>query len=304
MMRKSPMKQESRQTISGADFKEYFQPQNLDKALELKAEYGDQIEVAAGSTDLLVANYEKLHEIEYWLDLDKLDQLKKIEVKENKLHIGAVVSHLQLIKSDLVQEKFAVLAAAAADVGSPQIRSRGTIGGNICTSSPAGDLLAPLLSYEADFKLQSAAGERIVAAEDFFTGPKRNLMEADELLTEIIIPLTENKREGAWIKVGRRKALVISTLTLSVVLEFKKEKIIKAGIAMGSVAPTPIRLGAVEEMLTGSSLKELDYKKLGQEVKARINPIDDLRGTKEYREDVAVDVMVRALNEIEGKVSS
>ena len=304
MMRKSPMKQESRQTISGADFKEYFQPQNLDKALELKAEYGDQIEVAAGSTDLLVANYEKLHEIEYWLDLDKLDQLKKIEVKENKLHIGAVVSHLQLMKSDLVQEKFAVLAAAAADVGSPQIRSRGTIGGNICTSSPAGDLLAPLLSYEADFKLQSAAGERIVAAEDFFTGPKRNLMEADELLTEIIIPLTENKREGAWIKVGRRKALVISTLTLSVVLEFKKEKIIKAGIAMGSVAPTPIRLGAVEEMLTGSSLKELDYKKLGQEVKARINPIDDLRGTKEYREDVAVDVMVRALNEIEGKVSS
>ena len=304
MMRKSPMKQESRQTISGADFEEYFQPQKLDKALELKAEYGDQIEVAAGSTDLLVANYEKLHEIEYWLDLDKLDQLKKIEVKENKLHIGAVVSHLQLMKSDLVQEKFAVLAAAAADVGSPQIRSRGTIGGNICTSSPAGDLLAPLLSYEADFKLQSAAGERIVAAEDFFTGPKRNLMEADELLTEIIIPLTENKREGAWIKVGRRKALVISTLTLSVVLEFKKEKIIKAGIAMGSVAPTPIRLGAVEEMLTGSSLKELDYKKLGQEVKARINPIDDLRGTKEYREDVAVDVMVRALNEIEGKVSS
>jgi probable selenate reductase FAD-binding subunit len=298
------MKQESRQTISGADFEDYFQPQKLDKALELKAEYGDQIEVAAGSTDLLVANYEKLHEIKYWLDLVKLDQLKKIEVKENKLHIGAMVSHLELMKSDLIKEKLAVLAAAAEDVGSPQIRSRGTIGGNICTSSPAGDLLAPLLSYEADFKLESAAGERIVKADDFFTGPKRNLMEADELLTEIIIPLTENEREGAWIKVGRRKALVISTLTLSVVLEFEAEKIVKAGIAMGSVAPTPIRLGEVESMMLGKNLAELDYKKLGEEVKARINPIDDLRGTKEYREDVAVDVMVRALNEIERKVSS
>ena len=301
MIRKSPMKQENRQTISGADFKEYFQPQSLAEALDIKAEYGDQIEVAAGSTDLLVANYEKLHEIENWLDLDKLDELRKFEVKDGQLHLGAMVTHLQLMNSDLVQEKLAVLAAAAEDVGSPQIRSRGTIGGNICTSSPAGDLLAPLLSYEAGFKLQTAEGERIVEAEKFFTGPKRNLMEADELLTEIIIPLTENEREGAWIKVGRRKALVISTLTLSVVLEFGAEKIVKAGVAMGSVAPTPIRLEEVEALMIGNKLSELDYKKLGQEVKAQINPIDDLRGTKEYREDVAVDVMVRALNEIEGK---
>jgi probable selenate reductase FAD-binding subunit len=304
MMRKSPMKQESRQTISGADFKEYFQPENLQKALEIKAEYGDQIEVVAGSTDLLVANYEKLHEIEYWLDLIKLKKLKKISVKENQLHIGAMVSHLQLMKSDLVKNKLPVLAAAAEDVGSPQIRSRGTIGGNICTSSPAGDLLAPLLSYEASFKLQSTEGERIIQAEDFFTGPKRNVMEAEELLTEIIIPLTENIREGAWIKVGRRKALVISTLTLSVVLEFEGEKIKKAGVAMGSVAPTPLRLKGIEAVMVEKKLSELDYKALGQEVKASINPIDDLRGTKEYREDVAVDVMVRALNEIERKVSS
>ena len=301
MIRKSPMKQENRQKISGADFEQYFQPQSLEKALEIKAEYEDQIEVAAGTTDLLVANYEKLHQIKNWLDLDKLSELRQIEVKDNNLYIGAMATHLQLMKSDLIKEKFPVLAAAAEDVGSPQIRSRGTIGGNICTSSPAGDLLAPLLSYQASFKLQSAEAERIVEAEEFFTGPKRNLMEADELLTEIIIPLTENKREGAWVKVGRRKALVISTLTLSVVLEFEAEQIVKAGVAMGSVAPTPIRLGEVEEMMLGNTLAELDYKKLGQEVKARINPIDDLRGTKEYREDAAADVMIRALNEIERK---
>ena len=127
------------------------------------------------------------------------------------------------------------------------------------------------------------------------------MMEADELLTEIIIPLTEKERVGAWYKVGRRKALVISTLTLSVLLEFESQQIVKAGVAMGSVAPTPVRIREVEEMILGNKLDELDYKKLGQEVKARINPIDDLRGTKEYREDVAVDLMVKALNEIERK---
>jgi CO/xanthine dehydrogenase FAD-binding subunit len=129
-------------------------------------------------------------------------------------------------------------------------------------------------------------------------------METDELLTEIIIPLTDNKREGSWIKVGRRKALVISTLTLAVVLEFEGEKIVKAGIAMGSVAPTPVRLKGIEAVMIDQKLTDLDYKALGREVKASINPIDDLRGTKEYREDVAVDVMVRALKEIERKVSS
>ena len=123
MIRKSPMKQENRQMISGADFEQYFQPQSLEKALEIKAEYEDQIEVAAGTTDLLVANYEKLHQIKNWLDLDKLDELRKIEILNNELHIGAMVTHLQLMKSDLIKEKFPVLAAAAEDVGSPQILS-------------------------------------------------------------------------------------------------------------------------------------------------------------------------------------
>lgn len=301
MMRKSPRKLENKQTISGADFKDYCQAESLQEALDFKAEHVDGLKVAAGATDLFVINYDKLHQIEYWLDLDKLDELRKIKVEDDQLKIGAMVSHLELMKSDLIQEKFPVIAAAAEDVGSPQIRSRGTIGGNVCTSSPAGDLLAPLLSYEASFKLKSNQGERTVAAEEFFTGPKRNLMEADELLTEIILPLSDNQKEGAWVKVGRRKALVISTLTLSVVLDFENDKIVKAGVAMGSVAPTPVRLKNVEALMLDQKLSDLDYKALGQEVKASINPIDDLRGTKEYREDVAVDVMVRALNEIEGK---
>lgn len=298
-MKKSPMKLENKQTISGADFKNYFQPDNLAEALEIKKEYAENIVIAAGTTDLLVAHYEKLHEIENWLDISKIAELKKMSIKDDKVSIGAMVTHLDIKESEELKEKLPVLQSAAADVGSPQIRSRGTIGGNIVTSSPSGDLLTPLLSYEARFKLEAADKSRWVKAAGFFTGPKRNIMESDEILTEVEIAVPERETLGYWAKIGRRKALVISTLNFSLVLEFESEKIARAGLAVGSAAPTPIRLREVEEMMVGKSLKELDYRALGEKVKNEINPIDDLRGSKDYREDVALEIMINALEDIE-----
>jgi CO/xanthine dehydrogenase FAD-binding subunit len=300
-MKKSPTKLESSQTISGADFENYFQPRSLKEALEIKAEYGHDITIAAGTTDLFVAHYERLHEIKNWLDLSKIDELKYINFSEKNVKIGAMTTHLALKGSDELREKFYVLQAAAADVGSPQIRSRGTIGGNIVTSSPSGDLLTPLLSYQARFKLETAEKSRWAAAEEFFTGPKQNIMGPKEILTEIEVPLPKNDSFGYWIKIGRRKALVISTLNFSLVLEFTNDKISRAGLAVGSVAPTPVRLREVEAMLIGKSLDQLDYRKLGEEVKKQIAPIDDVRGTKEYREDVAFEMMINALEDIEGR---
>jgi len=298
-MKRSPMKQENRQTISGTDFENYFQPQTLKEALELRAEYGGEAVIAAGTTDLFVAHYQKLHEIKNWLDLSKIDDLKFIEFAEDRIKIGAMVTHLDIKESAALKKHLPVLNQAAADVGSPQIRSRGTIGGNIVTSSPSGDLLTPLLSYQARFKLQNLEQSRWIEAEEFFTGPKRNVMADDEILTEVEIPLSKNESAGYWAKIGRRKALVISTLNFAFVLEFSAKKIERAGLAVGSAAPTPIRLREVEDMLRGKSLAELDYAELGEEVKQSINPIDDLRGTKEYREDVVSEIMENALEDIE-----
>jgi CO/xanthine dehydrogenase FAD-binding subunit len=300
-MKKSPKKLENSQTISGADFENYFQPRSLKEALEIKNEYGSDIIIAAGTTDLFVAYYERLHEIKNWLDLSKVDKLKYINFNEKNVKIGAMTTHLALKESDELKKKLPVLQAAAADVGSPQIRSRGTIGGNIVTSSPSGDLLTPLLSYQARFKLETAEKSRWAAAEEFFTGPKDNIMGPKEILTEIEVPLLQNDSSGYWIKIGRRKSLVISTLNFSLVLEFANHKISRAGLAMGSVAPTPVRLREVEKMLVGKSLEELDYRKLGKEVKKEIAPIDDVRGTKEYREDVAFEMMINALEDIESR---
>ena len=298
-MRKSLIKQENNQQISGTDFKNYFQPGSLKEALEIRDKYKDKVNLVAGATDLFVQYNEKLHEIENWLDISRIEDLKKIEKKKKSIFIGPLVTHLEIMKSDLINKYFSALSAAALDVGSPQIRSRGTIGGNICTSSPAGDLLAPLLAYEAKFHLSSQTESRIVESDKFFTGPKKNILKDNELLTGIEIPISDSEVYSYWEKIGRRKALVISTLTLSLVLEFEDDLIKRAGLAMGSVAPVPKRLNIIEEKMLEKKLSQLNYQKLAEEVKNSISPIDDLRGTKEYREDVAADIMINALEKIE-----
>ncbi|RCW50692.1 xanthine dehydrogenase family protein subunit M [Halanaerobium sp. MA284_MarDTE_T2] len=293
------MKQENNQPISGTDFKNYFQPSSLKEALEIRDKYRSEVKLVAGATDIFVQYNEKLHEVENWLDISRIEDLKKIEKKEKSIFIGPLVTHLEIIKSDLINKHFSALSAAALEVGSPQIRSRGTIGGNICTSSPAGDLLPPLLAYEAKFHLSSRKKSRIVESDEFFTGPKKNILKDSELLTGIEIPISDAEVYSFWKKIGRRKALVISTLTLNLVLEFENDLIKRAGLAVGSAAPVPVRLKKIEEKMLGKKLSQLDYKKIAEEVKNRISPIDDLRGTKEYREDVAADIMVNALEKIE-----
>jgi len=298
-MRKSLIKQENNQQISGTDFKNYFQPGSLKEVLEIRDKYRDKVNLVAGATDIFVQYNERLHEIENWLDISRIEDLKKIEKRGKSIFIGPLVTHLEIMKSDLINKYFSALSAAALDVGSPQIRSRGTIGGNICTSSPAGDLLAPLLAYEARFHLSSKKERRIVESDKFFTGPKKNILKDNEILTGIEIPISDFEVYSYWEKIGRRKALVISTLTLSFVLEFEDDLIKRAGLAMGSVAPVPKRLNMIEEKMLKKKLSQLNYQKIAEEVKNNISPIDDLRGTKEYREDVAAEIMVNALEKIE-----
>ncbi|ADQ15520.1 molybdopterin dehydrogenase FAD-binding protein [Halanaerobium hydrogeniformans] len=293
------MKVENRQTISGKDFENYFQPKTLKKALEIKEKYQDEIIVLAGATDVLVEKYERLNEIKHWLDLSRIKELKFLDFKEDKILIGPLMTHYELKNSQMLKERLSILAKASAAVGSPQIRSRGTIGGNICTSSPAGDTLSALLASDASFKLQSQEGSRLVKAEEFFLAPKRNILKENELLTQIEIPLYSEPALNFWSKIGRRKALVISTLNLALVLYFDRGIIKRAGLAVGSAAPTPIRLREVEEMMIGKSLAELNYRNLGEELKKRVSPIDDIRGTKKYRENVVRDIMENALESIE-----
>jgi len=280
---------------------QFFAPQEIEEALEILSKYGKEIKVIAGGTDLLIQYYDRLYEVNGWLDLKNIKELKDIRINKNKIEIGAMVSHAQLEKSEDIKEYFPVLNQAAADIGSPQIRNRGTVGGNIVNASPAGDLLAPLMAYDAQFRLLSIQGEKIVPAEEFFIGPKKTILEPAQLLTQIILPLPSERTYGCWIKIGKRKALIIATITLALVVEMAEDnKTVKdVRTCLGSVAPTPIEIEEIREKMIGKKFSELDFNQLGQIVEDKISPIDDIRGTREYRKDVAKNIMINALKEID-----
>jgi len=279
----------------------YFAPQKIEEALEILSGYGKEIKIIAGGTDLLIQYYDRLYEVGSWLDLKNILELKEIKIHQNQMEIGAMVTHAQLEKSEDIKKYFPILSKAAADIGSPQIRNRGTIGGNIVNASPAGDLLAPLMAYGAQFKLLSIKGEKIVSAEDFFLGPKKTILEPAQLLTRIILPLPSERTYGCWIKIGKRKALIIATITLALVVEMDEDnKTVKeVRTCLGSVAPTPIEIKEIRKMMVGQNFKQLDFNQLGQIVEDKISPIDDIRGTREYRKDVAKNIVINALEEID-----
>ncbi len=279
---------------------QYFAPQKIEEVLEILSKHGKEIKVIAGGTDLLIQYYNRLYEVNGWLDLKNIKELKEIEIHQNQMEIGAMVTHTQLEKSQEIKKYYPVLSQAAADIGSPQIRNRGTIGGNIVNASPAGDLLAPLMAYDAQFKLLSTKGEKIVPAEEFFIGPKKTILEPAQLLTRIILPLPTERTYGSWIKIGKRKALIIATITMALVVEMAEDnKTVKdVRTCLGSVAPTPIEIKEIRKKMIGKKFSELDYNQLGQIVEDKISPIDDIRGTREYRKDVAKNIMINALEEI------
>lgn len=279
---------------------QYFAPRKIEEALEILSKYGKEIKVIAGGTDLLIQYYDRLYEIDTWLDLKNISELKKIRISKNQMEIGAMVSHTQLEKSEDIKKFFPILGQAAADIGSPQIRNRGTVGGNIVNASPAGDLLAPLMAYDAQFKLLSIQKETLIPAEEFFIGPKKTILEPVQLLTRIILPLPSERTYGCWIKIGKRKALIIATITLALVVEMAEDnKTVKdVRTCLGSVAPTPIEIKEIRKKMVGKNFSQLDFNQLGQIVEDKISPIDDIRGTREYRKDVAKNIMIMALEEI------
>jgi len=278
----------------------YFAPQEIKEALELLSEYGEEIKIIAGGTDLLVQYYDRLYEIAGWLDLKNLAELKKISILEPYMSIGAMVTHTQLEKSPDIKKHFPILSQAAAEIGSPQIRNRGTLGGNIVNASPAGDLLSPLIAYGAKFELLSLNEKTVVSSEQFFIGPKKTVLRTDQLLTRIILPWPGQNCYSSWIKVGRRRALAISTIALAMVVKMTEDNRIiqEVKVCLSSVAPTPLEIKEVREEMRGKSFNQLNFDKLGQIVEDKTLPIDDIRGTKEYRKEVAKRITIHCLEEI------
>ena len=264
-----------------------LEPRSLAQALRLLRDEGPLVPVA-GCTDLYVGFHFGTIPARRFLDLQRLDELRGIRRRGEVLVIGALATYTDLIRSPLVRRRLPILVDASLQVGSPQIQNRGTLGGNIANASPAGDTLPVLAVAEATVVLVSAGGERRVPFGSFYTSYRRTVMRPDELIAAVEVPPVEGRQ---WFrKVGTRAAQAISKVVMAAV------RAPHPRVALGSVAPTVVRLPRTEAVLAGSgSLAEAQAALLDE-----IAPIDDLRSTAAYRRRVSANLLAQFWSETAG----
>lgn len=251
-----------------------LRPRSLRDALRMLRDEGP-LTPLAGCTDVYVGlNFGTLA-AKRFLDLWPLGELRRVRVEGGALSIGALATYTEIIRSPLVRRRLPILAAAAREIGGVQIQNRGTLGGNVVNASPAGDTLPVLAVAEATLVLLSAAGERRVPFSTFYTGYRKSVLRPDELLAAVEIPRLTGRQ---WFrKVGTRAAQAISKVVMAAVRSDRPR------VALGSVAPTVVRLPKTEAVLASGAPIEDARRTLAEE----IQPIDDLRSTAEYRRIVA-----------------
>lgn len=276
---------------------EYLRPENLSGALEILARGDARTRVLAGGTDILVNIQEGLEAPRTLVDIGSLEELKKIEEKAGRIEIGALVTHARIVNSRRLQEKAFPLTQACAEIGSPQIRAKGTIGGNLANASPSGDSIPPLYVLGAVLTLRSLQGEREVPVDSFFTGVKKTVLQPDELLLKISLPVPASSGRGFFKKLGQRKALAIAKVSLAAWLEVERGKIKSPRLALGAVATTVIRAPQTESYLEGKSLNEEVIDRAARLIQKESRAISDIRSTARYRNEMAGLLLARGLEE-------
>lgn len=274
-------------------------PKTVEEALELLAATGGR--PIAGGTDLIVFMQEGKIRPQVLIDLSRLDELRYIQEEDGLIRIGPLTTHAELARSPLLRERGEVLAQAAAVVGAPQIRNRGTIGGNIATASPAGDTIPALMALGAQVKLRSMGGQREVPLQDLFTGPGQTVIRGDELITEVAFPLPGDSARGAFLKLRKRNALAIAVVSAAVTVTLTDGVISEAHIALGAVAPTVIRASAAEQVLRGREPSAELLAQAGELAAAASRPITDIRGSAAYRREMVKVLVRRGLAQVSHK---
>jgi carbon-monoxide dehydrogenase medium subunit len=282
----------------------YLAPTTLDEALSLLAQYKSKARVIAGGTDLVPKlKRREVKAPEYVIDLKGIPGLDKIRQDTGGLSLGALVTIGVVESSPLIQQKFAILAQAAQSMASPQVRNRGTIAGNICNAVPSADSAPALLTLGARLKLISRKGERTINIEDFFTGPNRTALTDEEILLEIKIPDMPPKSKGVYLKLSPRRAMDLAIVGAAVVVVPEDGICKDIRIALGAVAPTPLRTMKAETVLKGQKFNDNLIEKAAKAAAAETSPIDDHRASAEYRRDMIEVLVKRAIKQAIGSRS-
>jgi len=276
----------------------YAQPTRLDDALALLARDPARTRLLAGGTDLVLEIERKLCAPHTVIDLSRIAELGGIRLEDGIIHLGPLVTHAQVAADRMLVERAFPLARACWEVGAPQVRNRGTVGGNLVTASPANDTITPLRALDATVTLRSLRGERVLALGDFHLGVRRTAMAPDEVLVDIAFPALTGGERGTFLKLGLRRSQAISVVNVAVVLGFDGDTIRTARIGFGSVAPTIVRALAAEQFLEGRTLSAATIQTAARLAMDAARPIDDIRAPAGYRSDMMAALAARALGQL------
>ncbi|MEM0020582.1 MAG: xanthine dehydrogenase family protein subunit M [Fervidicoccaceae archaeon] len=273
---------------------EYTRADSLSVALDLLKE--GNWKLLAGGTDLLIDIKTGRQAPKKLLDISRINEIRYVRPNENIIRIGGGSRLQELLENIVIRERLPLLASAIREMASWQIRNVATIAGNLCNASPAADSAPPLLVHEAKVRLASTAGSRIVPLKDFFIGPRKTVMRDDEMLTEIEVPSLEGYSYW-YYKLGRRNAFTLSVVSVAVALKIEDGKFSDVRIALGSVAPKPVRALSVEEELVERNADVSLAYRAAELVERDISPISDVRASADYRMKVSKVLIKRALIE-------
>jgi len=268
----------------------YLRPRDLEEAVAARAAHPDWM-VLAGGTDLMVNANHKPTPVGI-LDLWRLGEIGFIRVEDDTMAIGGGTTWHEVERHPAVRDKLLPLALAAREIGALQIQARGTLGGNVGTSSPVGDSLPVLLALDATIEVASVRGRRMVPYSTWCTGYRTTQLAADELIVAAHVPVPAAGMRTTWRKVGTRRAQSISKVMGAAAILLDGETVVSARVALGAVADRPLRITAVEDAVRGLSLPRA-AEAARAAVRASIQPIDDIRSTSVYRREVAENLVAR-----------
>ncbi len=275
---------------------DYHAPSTVAEAVGLLAQLGDDAKILAGGHSLLPMMKLRFAEPAALIDLNRIDALRGVSEEGGLIRIGAMTTENQLIASDLLKAKVPLLPEAARQIADPQVRNRGTIGGDIAHGDPANDHPAIAMALEATLVLTGPNGERQVPATEFFLGTYFTAMEADEILTAILIQPFAPKTGYAYTKL-KRKTGDWATAAAAVVMTMDGERVASVRIGLTNVAPTAMRASDAEQFLVGKSLDAVTLDEVARLVRAVAEPAADLRGDEEYKTAMAGEMTKRALRQ-------
>lgn len=275
----------------------FLKAESISDALKLKDEYKEEASFIAGGTDLLVDLRNEKVEPEALIDISDLSELVFVKENDGEIEIGACTSIYKIQESAAIQRKSPILYEACKELANPLIKNRGTLGGNLINASPAADTAPPLMVLGAEAVLGSVEGERTMPLEELFLGVKKTCLKDNEMLKKIRFE-ESGERKGAFLKVGQRVGSTISIASLSILTGLDGDKIVNPKIAMGSVAPTPIRTRKTEEVLSDEEIIPSTVEKASDTIKQEVSPISDVRGSANYRAEVSEALLKKALESL------